>query len=187
MHVIRNKKTKKVLFIDYSMSKKPKKARAVYPEFNASKMELGWTDTQHIPADFDIDGKGNIVPISLETLIKNGTVKPEPDQKVENGQIVGKTIGELVADGLLSFDEVKDNYVERFSHEAFALRQALIPDYKIQNAALGLYDEKTAAAFKNTINEFRNEFYRLKNAVENADSVQTLESIKPEFPTAIVS
>ncbi len=187
MHVIRDKKTKKVLFIDYSMSKKPQKAKAVYPEFNASKMELGWTDTQHIPADFDIDGKGNIVPISLETLIKNGTVKPAPDQKVVNGEIVGKTIEELVADGLFSIDELKKIYVERYSHEAFTLRQSLIPDYKIQNAALGLYDEKTAETFKNTINEFRNEFYRLKNAVENADSVQTLEAIKPDFPTAIVS
>ncbi len=186
MHVVRNKKNGEVVFVDYSMGEKSSNPQDVYPPFNAAEMELGWTDEQHLPADFDIDGKGNVIPISLETLIKNKTVEPAPDQKVVGGEIVGKTIEELVADGLLSLTEVKKIYVERFSHEAFVLRQKLIPDYKIQNAALGLYDEKTADICKNTISAFRNEFYRLKKSVETVDSVQDLEAIKPEFPTNIV-
>ncbi len=184
MHVVREKKSGQVLFIDYSSSGKPRAAKSVYPLFDPSKMELGWTRERHIPADFDIDEKGRIVPIPVERLVSEGRVTPAPDQKVVNGRIVGKSIAELVTGGLLSLEEVKKGYLERFSHEAFLFRQQLIPDYKLQNAALGVYDEQTAESFKRTIAAFRQEFYRLKEAVEKAASVAELEAIAPNFPAA---
>jgi hypothetical protein len=66
------------------------------------------------------------------------------------------------------------------------LRQKLIPDYQLQNAVLGVYDEARRTVYQTTIAAFRDEFYRLKTAVENASTLAELEAITPAFPAGIV-
>jgi hypothetical protein len=62
----------------------------------------------------------------------------------------------------------------------------MIPDYQLQNAALGVYDEAKRAACQATVAAFRDEFYRLKTAIENATTLAELEAIKPAYPTELV-
>ena len=66
MHVIRDKNTSKVLYIDYSSSEEPQPGGSVYSNFDEQQMEIGWTAKTYIPAWFDIDNKGLIQEIDLD-------------------------------------------------------------------------------------------------------------------------
>jgi hypothetical protein len=62
----------------------------------------------------------------------------------------------------------------------------LIPDYKLQNAALGIYDKQTAAAYRATVNAFRAEVHRLEKEIESASTLGELRSIEPKFPETVL-
>lgn len=187
MYVVRDKITKKVIYIDYSGSSRGKAAEEIYPEFDPDKLELGWTDTRHIPAEFNINNNGEIQPKTIEERIDAGTFQMGPEQKLVRGKIVNKSKAELVNEGLLQLDEVRQDAINYYSDLAFQKRRELIPDYKVQNAALGIYDDDRIADYKATVKAFRDEFYRVKEMIEKAGSVKEIESIVPNFPEAIRS
>lgn len=187
MHVIRDKKTAQVLYVDYSHSESAKQAENVYPAFDADKMEIGWTPESYIPAWFDIDKKGNIKEISLDEAAERGLYQLEPGQKLVKGRIVDMDNAELVAEGLLKLDDIKRDLTEYYHALSFARRNELIPDYKLNNAALGVYDDKRLADYRATIQAFRDEVKRITGLVEAAKSAAELEAIEERFPTGILT
>jgi len=54
MHIIRDKKDHKVLYIDYTPSISLLNGQEVYSEFNDKTMEVGWTDKSNIPAYYNM-------------------------------------------------------------------------------------------------------------------------------------
>ena len=62
MHVVRKKAGKEILCIDYAKSETIRKGEEIYPSFDATTMEVGWTDGRHVPVCFDISAAGRIVP-----------------------------------------------------------------------------------------------------------------------------
>lgn len=89
---------------------------------------------------------------------------------------------ELLGEGLLTLEDVKKERIQYFSDLAFEKRRAIVPDYEMLNAALGIYDEQETAALKEIVRAFREEFYRLKNLIKNAATIEEIESIKDNFP-----
>jgi hypothetical protein len=126
-------------------------------------MELGKSDEAAIPAWFTIE---------------NGVVKAvEPPE--ERGEASSRATPKPAAPPL---EEVKASAIAYYSDLAFQLRRAVIPDYKMQNAALGVYDESETTAIRNTVKAFRDEFYRLKSVIEKARSIKALKDVTPNFP-----
>jgi hypothetical protein len=76
------------------------------------------------------------------------------------------------------------NYVSGMS---FSLRQALLPEYKLMNASLGVYPENEKAAYLSLVLSFRNEFYRLKSLIESVSTAQEINAIvaSADFPDVI--
>lgn len=187
MHVIRDKHTNKVLYIDYSSSEAPQPGKLVYPDFDDQQMEIGWTELSYIPAWFDIDKKGVIQELDLDEAADRGLYQLEPGQKLVKGKIVDMEKDELVAEGLLKLGDMKQQKLEFYSALSFHKRNELIPDYRLNNAALGVYDEKRVADYRATIQAFRGEAKRLNGLVNKAKSVAELEAIQEDFPTSIIS
>ena len=82
---------------------------------------------------------------------------------------------------------IKAELIHYYSTLSFQSRAGLIPDYKLQNAVLGVYDEKTLADYRSTIQRFRDEFYRVKETIESAKTLEELKAVKANFPTEIIS
>jgi hypothetical protein len=186
MHVIRNTRTGELVFIDHSSTPAPLPGEAVYRAFDAATMQVGWTDKPYVPVHFDIDDAGRIVELSLDEAAAAGRYALPPSQKLSSGRVVDKTEQELVDEGILKLDDLKSHAIEGFSDLAFRARRAILPDYRLQNALLGIYDDATAADYKATVQAFRDEFYRLKGLVEEARDVESLRKIAPEFPHQVV-
>ncbi|MEK6210040.1 MAG: hypothetical protein AABM64_06660 [Pseudomonadota bacterium] len=187
MHLIRDKKSKQVLFIDYAATADPQPGAAVYPAFDPATMEVGWTDQSYIPAFHDIDAAGRVVELDLDEAARRGLYQPDPTQKLVGGKLVAKSDKELVAEGLLDLAAMKAQAIEACSKAALELRAKLIPDYKLQNAALGVYDDDRLPAYRATIEAFRAEVHRLEAAIEKAKTLQDLRAITPKFPDSIIS
>jgi hypothetical protein len=168
MYVIRDKKTKTILQMLQSVPGEDRKPKDVYPEFDPKAMEFGKSDGPSIPAWFTIE---------------NGIVQAV-DPPADRAEPADQDAAEPVAPSL---DELKASTIAYYSQLALTLRQALIPDYKLQNAALGLYDEQQAAAIRDTVKAFRDEFYRLKSAIEKVRSVKGFKDVTPNFPTEVAA
>src|SRR6185369_5076954 len=106
-----------------------------------------------------------------------GLIQLEPDQKLVGEEIVERTTAEMLKQGLLTLDDVKQKKIQYFSDMALEKRDALLPDYKLQNALLGIYDEQTVANYKATVAAFRDEFYRLQSLVEKAGTPKKVEAV----------
>jgi len=65
-------------------------------------------------------------------------------------------------------DDLKLNYINKCSQMSFERREEKLSEYKLLNAALDIYDATTKQQYKDFVNLFRNEFYRLKEEIENA-------------------
>jgi hypothetical protein len=166
MYVIREKRNKVILHMLQSAPGENREAREIYPEFDPETMEFGKTEEQSIPPAFTIeDGVVIAVEPSAERVrgAARGTPKPATP----------------------SLDELKEAAIAHFSQQSFELRRALVPDYQLQNAALGLYDEQQTAAIRDIAKAFRDEFYRLKSAIEKARSIKALSEVTPNFPTEV--
>ena len=187
MHVVRNIETHEVLHIDYTCSKMALPAEQVYANFDKTNMELGWTDKQCIPGYFSIDENGLIIELSIGEAVEQGLYILEPEQKLENGEIIEKTKDELINEGLLTIDKLRDEIIEYFSKLSFGKKRELIPDYKMENAIIGVYDMQRLSEYRATINAFRDEFHRLSTLIKKAKSVKELEKITPKFPESIIS
>ena len=85
-----------------------------------------------------------------------------------------------------TLQELKEQKILEYSQLAFDIRRELIPDYKIDNAALGIYDEIETNRIKSIIQAFRNEFYRLKALVDNANTIEELNSIEHNYNGIVI-
>ena len=182
MYAIRNKKTKAVIYINHSPLSKNLTDKEIYPEFDPKTMEIGKTEKGYVPAYFNINNQGEIVELTLKEQVDAGIPVMPPHQKLIGGKIVDKTITELIKGGITSLDEVKKQFIAAVSDMAFERRRKLVPDYKLQNAALGVYDEQTLADYKRTIQVFRDEVHRIEALVEQAQTIGEIEAIVPNFP-----
>ena len=162
---------------------------------------------EHGPHEKIVDGK--VVPKTLAEKVADGLIKIEPTHKVAGDRIVEKSAAEKVADGLIklrpeekvegdaivrkaarellqekriTLADIKKERLQQFSSMALQLRAAILPDFKLQNAALGIYDEPTVAAFKATVEAFRDEFHRIEQLINDAKSLDAIEAIKEQFP-----
>ena len=77
--------------------------------------------------------------------------------------------------------------VDAFSREAFESRERILPEYKITNCALGIYDQTTNNKITNTVNSFRNEFYRLKALCEACTSIEELDAVHSDYGSITIN
>ena len=77
--------------------------------------------------------------------------------------------------------------VDAFSREAFESRERILPEYKITNCALGIYDQTMNNKIINTINSFRNEFYRLKSLCEACTSIEELNAVHSDYSSITIT
>ena len=80
-----------------------------------------------------------------------------------------------------TLDEVRANKINYFSQLAFDERAKILPEYKLINASLGVYDATETARIKAIVEAFRTEFYRLKALCENANTTNELELIEANY------
>ena len=102
MYVVRDKATKEILHINPAPLSQKLEGTEVYFRFDPRKMEIGKLEGLSLPDRFEINKKGEIVEPSLEEKVKAGEVKLAPDQKIQDGKVVQKSLSELVAQGLIS-------------------------------------------------------------------------------------
>jgi len=67
------------------------------------------------------------------------------------------------------FDVTAQHLVDKFSQESFRERQNILPDYKLLNAALGIYDSEETSKIKKLVKDFRDEYYRCKTEIEKGN------------------
>lgn len=79
---------------------------------------------------------------------------------------------------IVSEDITRIELLEKFSKESFNKRAEIYPDYKLINAALGIYDTTEAAKIKKLCKDFRDEYYRLKSEVEKGNL-----DVTPQWPS----
>lgn len=164
MYVIREKKTKEVLHVGHTVPGEERSPEELYPDWNPKTMEIGHTDATAIPAWFTIE---------------KGAVKETDPPKDQAGEPAPEPVE-------LPFDRVKEMAIQGLTEQSLRLRREIIPDYQLQNAALGVYDDVRVAAIRATVNAFRDEVNRLEAAIEKARSPKDLRGLKPHFPTALV-
>jgi hypothetical protein len=265
MYIVRYIKSKKIVHINPAPLEQNLTTKDIYYKFNSKTMEIGKTDREYAPENFEIDENGVIVAavaeasglndeptanpaLTLAEQIAAGLITLSPYEKLEGAgveaKIVYKTLSEQVADGLLTLNSnqkitgtgyeekiefktikelVQDQIITRddiprmieskeitlsseellndelitfayyqelkikeFSDLSLTIRGDFLPDYKIQNALLGIYDEQTTANIKYTVATFRNEFYRLKALVEAAHSLMEVLAIQANYPREIL-
>ena len=59
-----------------------------------------------------------------------------------------------------SLDDVKQSKIQYFSSLSFERREEVLPEYKLVNAGLGIYDEEEVVRIVNIVKKYREEFYR---------------------------
>lgn len=169
MYVVRSKQTGEILHQEPSVpGERTRKAQDVFPDFDPRTMEFGRSDQPSIPAWFTIErGK-----------VREAEPPPEAVPAAEDEADV--EVPEL------PLDQAKALLLEHYSAMSMDLRAQLIPDYKMQNAALGVYDDERTAAIRDTVAAFRDEYHRLEEAVQKAGSLKELARLRPRFPKAEV-
>jgi hypothetical protein len=92
----------------------------------------------------------------------------------------------MLDEDIITLDEYKQKRIQYFSGESFYIRNAFLPDYKLQNAALGIYDEAKTAVIKATVQAFKDEFNRLQGLVEQAADADAVDAVTPNYPGKLV-
>ncbi|MCO5251004.1 MAG: hypothetical protein M9949_06235 [Candidatus Kapabacteria bacterium] len=91
------------------------------------------------------------------------------------------TIDEILNLGLavqvIDLNEYKVSCIAKVSEMSFELRRRIYDDYKLMNVPLGLYTEAEKNEIASVCDRFRNEFYRLKQAIENAQTIDEINTI----------
>ena len=80
-----------------------------------------------------------------------------------------------------TLDELKQQRIEYFSQLAFDERAKILPEYKLINASLGVYDATETARINGIVEAFRTEYYRLEALCKQAKSVEELELIEANY------
>jgi hypothetical protein len=139
--------------------------------------------------DQEITGEGDnqtIVAKTIPKLVADGTIKLQPNQKLDGDTIVLKTDREMLDEGVMTLDEFKQKRIQYYSNLSLAQRQVFLPDYKLQNVALGLYDDAKVNIFKATVQAFKDEFNRLEGLVKQAPDANAVDAIAPNYPDKLV-
>jgi hypothetical protein len=137
-----------------------------------------------------IVGEGEYERIVEESVVEEVAIEPielAPHQKLVEGEIVEKTLRELFDEGLMTLDEIKEVTLERYSELALEKRRHIIPDYKLQNAALEVYNGARVANYRATIQAYRAEFHRIEALIEQAETFEDIEAITEHFPQDVVN
>lgn len=74
-------------------------------------------------------------------------------------------------------ENLKNGYINKISLMSFNIRNSKLPEYRISNASIDVYDEATKTSYKNMILDFRTEFYRMKGLIEAAESESEIITI----------
>ena len=80
-----------------------------------------------------------------------------------------------------TLDELRANKINYFSQLAFDERANILPEYKLINASLGVYDATETARIKGIVEAFRTEYYRLEALCKQANTVEELEAIEDNY------
>ena len=80
-----------------------------------------------------------------------------------------------------TLDEVRANKISYFSQLAFDERAKILPEYKLINASLGVYDATETARIKAIVEAFRTEYYRLEALCKQAKTAEELEAIEANY------
>lgn len=126
-----------------------------------------------------------IVEKTLEEKVREGLLTLAPNQKISGNQIVNLADREMLDENRIDLNEYKKRRIDYFSNLSLTKRQMILPDYKIQNAALGMYEVEKTEAIKNTIQNFKNEFNRIRDLIEKAQTVDAIENIKENYPVEL--
>ena len=119
--------------------------------------------------------------------------KFEGGQAIIDGWYIGTLMGEKLDVALelckdyqmseASLDIRKILLVNKVSDLSFSERETELPEYKLVNAALGVYSEAEKTAILDKVKAYRNEYYRVKELAENALDLKELDSIVITFPS----
>ena len=80
-----------------------------------------------------------------------------------------------------TLDELRANKINYFSQLAFDERANILPEYKLINASLGVYDATETARIKGIVEAFRTEYYRLEALCKGANSIEELNNIEANY------
>ena len=140
MYVVRNKKTAKLVHVNPAPLSQALEPKEVYARFDPKTMEIGKTDGP-LPESFDIGDDGEIVPSAPERTPELEMPAVPAMEKVvheESGvRLVEKTPQELVEDGVLTPEEVRERTVQSLRGEVSAhFRQHKTPGgYRLDDLA----------------------------------------------------
>lgn len=137
------------------------------------------------PGEYIVETDGEIIDVELKRIKMSPILLGISPNNIE--QVYEMTEWYDVEDPVDKLGYIKEALIRYYSEASFDLRNTVIPDYKLQNAVLGVYDEKTLASYRTTIQRFRDEFYRLKEAIESAKTLEELKAVKADFPAEIIS
>lgn len=136
------------------------------------------------PGKYEIETDGEILDIQFKKLNRQPSLFLVTPFNLDDVFANTKWYGITEKSEKLTY--IKPALIDYFSNLSFQMRERLVPDYKLQNAILGVYDEKTLASYRTTIQCFRDEFYRIKEAIESAKTLEELKAVKADFPTDII-
>jgi len=77
-----------------------------------------------------------------------------------------------------TLDDLKESKIQYFSSLSFERREEVLPEYKLVNAGLGIYDEEEVVRIVNIVKKYREEFYRCRAAIENALTIEEVEQVE---------
>lgn len=80
-----------------------------------------------------------------------------------------------------SLYEVKVSKLNYFSQRAFDVRSEILPDYKLINAGLGIYDDAETLHIADLVKAFRNEFYRLKKLIDISNDIEYINNLTDNY------
>ena len=87
---------------------------------------------------------------------------------------------------LFDVESYKLSKINEISQQSFDMREAILPEYNLVNAGLGVYDEATVLSYKLTVQAFRDEFYRVSNLINAAETRSEIDAISISFPTSLI-
>jgi hypothetical protein len=127
-----------------------------------------------------------IVDKSPEELVAAGLLKLTPNQRLEEGKIVTYSNEEMLDQGCIDLAEYKRRKLDECSELSFELREEIVPEYKLVNSALGIYDEEEANRIKATVQAFREEYYIMERQVEAAKDVLKIQAATESYFGSVI-
>lgn len=163
MYVIVDKATQAVLHMSNSYPGEDREPKELMPGFDPATMDFARSPSQALPPRFRIvDG----VVQSLDDAAP--ALAPAVELRDEN------------------LAQARERVRRDLTSQALARRAALVPDYQLLNAGIGLYDEARVASLRATVQAFRDEVARVEGEIAKARTVKALDALQVNFPTALV-